>query len=88
VQHSLADLSLAAPRPPEFRFAPRPHDPRRKLGQLNLLSANGNASPQQQQLVRASKLGGLFNVIGAENRAGADRRDESRLRSRCSSNST
>ncbi len=38
-----------------------------KLGQLNLLSANGNASPQQQQLVRAGKLGGLFNVIGAEN---------------------
>ena len=38
-----------------------------KLGQLNLLSANGQASPQQQQLVRAGKLGGLFNVIGAEN---------------------
>src|SRR5437762_11832605 len=38
-----------------------------KLGQLNLLSANGRASPQQMQLVRAGKLGGLFNVIGAEN---------------------
>ena len=38
-----------------------------KLGQLNLLSANGQASPQQMQLVRAGKLGGLFNVIGAEN---------------------
>jgi beta-glucosidase len=38
-----------------------------KLGQLNLLSADGRASPQQQQLVRAGKLGGLFNVIGAEN---------------------
>ncbi len=38
-----------------------------KLGQLNLLSANGQASPQQLQLVRAGKLGRLFNVIGAEN---------------------
>ena len=38
-----------------------------KLGQLNLLSANGQASPQQLQLARAGKLGGLFNVIGAEN---------------------
>ena len=38
-----------------------------KLGQLNLLSADGRASPEQQQLVRAGKLGGLFNVIGAEN---------------------
>jgi len=38
-----------------------------KLGQLNLLSADGRASPQQLQLVRAGKLGGLFNVIGAEN---------------------
>jgi len=38
-----------------------------KLGQLNLLSANGQASPQQIQLVRAGKVGGLFNVIGAEN---------------------
>src|SRR5213594_4944758 len=37
-----------------------------KLGQLNLLSANGQASPQQLQLARAGKLGGLFNVIGAE----------------------
>ena len=38
-----------------------------KLGQLNLLSVNGRASPEQMQLVRAGKLGGLFNVIGAEN---------------------
>ncbi len=38
-----------------------------KLGQLNLLSADGRASPPQLQLVRAGKLGGLFNVIGAEN---------------------
>ena len=38
-----------------------------KLGQLNLLSANGRASPEQMQLVRSGKLGGLFNVIGAEN---------------------
>ncbi len=38
-----------------------------KLGQLNLLSADGRASPQQMQLVRAGKLGGLFNVIGDEN---------------------
>jgi beta-glucosidase len=38
-----------------------------KLGQLNLVSANGRASPEQMQLVRAGKLGGLFNVIGAEN---------------------
>src|SRR3989441_9150949 len=38
-----------------------------KLGQLNLLSANGRASPLQMDLVRAGKLGGLFNVIGAEN---------------------
>jgi beta-glucosidase len=38
-----------------------------KLGQLNLLSADGRASADQMQLVRAGKLGGLFNVIGAEN---------------------
>jgi beta-glucosidase len=38
-----------------------------KLGQLNLLSANGRASPEQMQLVRQGKLGGLFNVIGLEN---------------------
>src|SRR3989454_376537 len=38
-----------------------------KLGQLNLLSANGRASPEQMQLVRAGKLGRLFNVIGADN---------------------
>src|SRR2546430_15205390 len=38
-----------------------------KLGQLNLLSADGRPSPGQMQLVRAGKLGGLFNVIGAEN---------------------
>jgi beta-glucosidase len=44
-----------------------------KLGQLNLLSADGRASPQQLQLVRAGKLGGLFNVIGAENTTAAQR---------------
>jgi beta-glucosidase len=44
-----------------------------KLGQLNLLSADGKASPQQQQLVRAGKLGGLFNVIGAENTTAVQR---------------
>src|SRR6266576_524270 len=38
-----------------------------KLGQLNLLSAGGRASPQQMELVRAGKLGGLCNVMGAEN---------------------
>src|SRR5256714_12205923 len=38
-----------------------------KLGQLTLLSAGGRASPAQMQLVREGKLGGLFNVIGAEN---------------------
>src|SRR5881296_2053194 len=38
-----------------------------KLGQLNLLSAGGRASPAQMQLARDGKLGGLFNVIGAEN---------------------
>ena len=38
-----------------------------KLGQLNLLSADGRASPQQMQMIRAGKLGGLFNVIGSEN---------------------
>src|SRR6267378_1853578 len=38
-----------------------------KLGQLNLVSAGGRASPQQIELVRAGKLGGLFNVMGAEN---------------------
>src|SRR6266576_1786136 len=38
-----------------------------KLGQLNLLSAGVRASPEQMQLVRAGKLGGLFNVMGAEN---------------------
>src|SRR5437899_2026740 len=40
-----------------------------KLGQLNLLSAageNGRASNDQIALARAGKLGGLFNVIGAE----------------------
>src|SRR6267142_2656508 len=38
-----------------------------KLGQLTLVSAGGRASPEQIQLVRAGKLGGLFNVMGAEN---------------------
>src|ERR1044072_9903485 len=44
-----------------------------KLGQLNLLSAGGQASPQQIQLARAGKLGGLFNVIGAENTSAVQR---------------
>ncbi len=44
-----------------------------KLGQLNLLSADGRASPAQLALVRAGKLGGLFNVIGAENTTPAQR---------------
>ena len=34
-----------------------------KLGQLNLLSANGQASPQQIQLVRAGKVLGVFSGI-------------------------
>src|SRR5437868_15418299 len=53
-----------------------------KLGQLNLLSADGRASPQQLQLVRAGKLGGLFNVIGAENTTSVQRiaMTESRLK--------
>src|SRR5712664_56291 len=38
-----------------------------KLGQLNLLSAGGRRITTQIQLVREGKLGGLFNVIGAEN---------------------
>src|SRR5258705_8239185 len=38
-----------------------------KLGQLNLLSAGGRASPEQMQLVLAGKVGGLFSVMGAEN---------------------
>ena len=47
-----------------------------KLGQLNLLSAggqNGQASAQQIALARAGKLGGLFNVVGAENTAAVQR---------------
>ncbi|HJS42807.1 MAG TPA: glycoside hydrolase family 3 N-terminal domain-containing protein [Gemmatimonadales bacterium] len=47
-----------------------------KLGQLNLLSAagqNGQASAQQIALARAGKLGGLFNVAGAENTAAVQR---------------
>ena len=47
-----------------------------KLGQLNLLSAagqNGRASADQIALARAGKLGGLFNVIGAENTAAVQR---------------
>jgi beta-glucosidase len=47
-----------------------------KLGQLNLLSAageNGRASADQIALARAGKLGGLFNVIGAENTAQVQR---------------
>src|SRR5262245_25568179 len=47
-----------------------------KLGQLNLLTAagqNGTASADQIALVRAGKVGGLFNVVGAENTAPAQR---------------
>ncbi|HKA60460.1 MAG TPA: glycoside hydrolase family 3 N-terminal domain-containing protein [Gemmatimonadales bacterium] len=47
-----------------------------KLGQLNLLTAagqNGTASADQIALVRAGKVGGLFNVVGAENTAAAQR---------------
>jgi beta-glucosidase len=47
-----------------------------KLGQLNLLSAageNGRASTNQVTLARAGKLGGLFNVVGADNTAAVQR---------------
>lgn len=44
-----------------------------KLGQLNLLSAGGKASPEQTALVRRGLVGGLFNVIGAENTRAVDR---------------
>ena len=47
-----------------------------KLGQLNLLTAagqNGRASAEQIALVRAGKVGGLFNVVGADNTAAAQR---------------
>lgn len=37
-----------------------------KLGQLNLLSGNGQASPEQLGLVRRGLVGGLFNVVGAD----------------------
>jgi len=53
-----------------------------KLGQLNLLSAGGRASPQQVDLARRGLLGGLFNVIGTENTRAVDRvaTTESRLK--------
>jgi beta-glucosidase len=53
-----------------------------KLGQLNLLSAGGRASPEQTALVRRGLVGGLFNVIGTENTGAADRvaTTESRLK--------
>src|SRR6266496_6726409 len=53
-----------------------------KLGQLNLLSAGGKASPQQTDLVRRGLVGGLFNVIGTENTQAVDRvaATESRLK--------
>src|SRR5260221_3690694 len=53
-----------------------------KLGQLNLLSAGGRASPQQLDLARRGLLGGLFNVIGTENTQAANRvaTTESRLK--------
>jgi beta-glucosidase len=47
-----------------------------KLGQLNLLTAfgqNGSASAEQLAMVRGGKLGGLFNVNGAENTNAAQR---------------
>jgi beta-glucosidase len=53
-----------------------------KLGQLNLLSAGGKASPEQTALVRRGLVGGLFNVIGTENTRAVDRvaTTESRLK--------
>ena len=53
-----------------------------KLGQLNLLSAGGRASPEQTALVRRGLVGGLFNVIGTENTSAVDRvaTTESRLK--------
>jgi beta-glucosidase len=53
-----------------------------KLGQLNLLSAGGKASPEQTALVRRGLVGGLFNVIGTENTQAVDRvaTAESRLK--------
>jgi beta-glucosidase len=53
-----------------------------KLGQLNLLSAGGKASPEQVALVRRGLVGGLFNVIGTENTQAVDRvaTAESRLK--------
>ncbi len=53
-----------------------------KLGQLNLLSAGGNASPEQTVLVRRGLVGGLFNVLGTENTRAVDRvaTTESRLK--------
>jgi len=53
-----------------------------KLGQLNLLSAGGRASPEQTALVRRGLVGGLFNVIGTENTRAVDRvaTTESRLK--------
>src|SRR6266850_4256099 len=53
-----------------------------KLGQLNLLSAGGKASPEQTVLVRRGLVGGLFNVIGTENTQAVDRvaTTESRLK--------
>jgi beta-glucosidase len=38
-----------------------------KLGQLNLLSAGGRASPPQVDLARRGLVGGFLNVFGAEN---------------------
>ncbi|HEV8400087.1 MAG TPA: glycoside hydrolase family 3 N-terminal domain-containing protein [Gemmatimonadales bacterium] len=53
-----------------------------KLGQLNLLSAGGRASPEQTALVRRGLVGGLFNVIGTENTQAVDHvaTTESRLK--------
>jgi beta-glucosidase len=37
-----------------------------KLGQLNLITANGQASPQQLESVRQGVVGGFLNVVGAQ----------------------
>ena len=44
-----------------------------KLGQLNLLSVGGKASPEQLALIRRGLVGGIFNTIGTENTQAANR---------------
>jgi beta-glucosidase len=53
-----------------------------KLGQLNLLSAGRQATPEQTDLVRRGLVGGFLNVVGAENAAAIQRvaTTESRLK--------